>query len=483
MADRFDISRTNPAYDAARELWEEGRDLFEGVKAVKAKRERYLYRGKNEQAEDYNIRLKRAALDPYIEKIIKWRNSWIFAKDADRSALSGLLSEIEPDVDGASTPAGTFFRDVCRDAQVDGLRFVLIDAPPSPVSPDGSPLRLSERQRREAGLRPFMRSVPRPAVIDWQFGADQMLDWCVIHETAPAPRAFGHEAASVEQWRVWTRSDWSVWRRSDKTGNGGKADFVLAEEGPNLIGEVPVVAFYGAKRGLWAGDPVCKSLHDHVLLLYNKESDLDHYERISAHPVPYVISAEKPDRIQTTDGAGVWIQSSPSGTSSVGYLEPTGAGFEANRKSIEDIRHRVLSIALAQAKKDTAQVQSADSQREDRKAFAASLKTVAAEAEASERECWRIASLYLGTEEVPEIVYARDFDNRLLDASLIQVLATMQASGQITLEALLGMLVDSEILPEDTDIEEMVIRMQDRMDRQAAEASGTSIPPSQDQNQ
>jgi len=453
------LSRHHPDYDATLAARTISRDLYEGDEDVKAKETTYLIQGKNEEDADYALRLARAALDPFAEKIVDARQALLFLKTHTRE-LPATLEAYMDDIDLKGTPASVFFADAGREAQVDGIHWVLVDMPRAPVDDDGNPTVRSALDEKEAGLRPFFEHVPGGAVIDWAVGEDRKLLFTVTETNSEEPRAeddFGEEPVYRDQWTVWTRSAWYVYA-TKTTGTGGntKSTVEIIDEGVHSLGVVPMIPFFGVRRTDYSGWPVTRSVNPFILQIYNKESDLDRYEQISAHPIPCVIAKEKPEEMLT--GGGFFIPSVPEYQTEVFFLETNGKGFESLRLSIRSKQSRIFSIALAQAMRDSAQTQSADAQREDRKIFAASLKSVSVSLEASEQRCWEIMGVWeqLGDSEIDniEISYSRDFDNQMIESAMIQALSALVMTDQLPVRELWDILKTGEILPSDFDNDE-----------------------------
>ena len=435
----MDLSQKNALYTEAETLRIRSRDLYGGSHVVKQKGTTYLFQGKNETDENYQIRLKRAVIDNYVEKIVRARQSVLFMRPQTRD-LDAKLEELRSDVDTKGTSASTFFRDISECAQVDGLVWVLVDMPRAVVESK------SAAEERAAGIRPFMQVVPASSVLDWEVGSDNDLNWAVIAQYGVKPRNPGDAVEKVQQYKIWFRDHWELHQigevRATEAGSTTKID-----EGSNPTGRVPLVPFYGIKSADYLGLPVCYSVLDHVVLAYNKNSDLDWFEQLSCHPIPYVVS---PKEFQKLDvGGGMWIESGPqTGAIEVNYLQTSGAGETSVRDSIDRIEARIYAIALAQAKRDGKQVQAADSQREDRRSFTSSLKSVSEQLETSERQCWDLAAEWLGAPKLKrEISYNRDFDDRTIDDAMLASLVDMVDGKKLSLETLLETLEYADILP------------------------------------
>jgi hypothetical protein len=440
----MDLNNRHTDYIATMDARAVGRDLYAGSSAVKARGTTYLYQGKNESDEDYAVRKQRAVFDPYVEKIINARQALLFRKQHTRN-IAGPASAYIDNVDRKGTPADVFFQRVARDAQVDGAHWVAVDMT---ALPDGG--YVSEAAERAAGHRPFFEAIPADNVLDWSVGDDLMLDWAVISTARQTARAFGEPQETVPQWKVWTRNTWHVFEHDDD------GQYAQVAEGVNTCGRVPLVPFLGNKYSNYAGVPVCTPIFDHVLAVYNKTSDMDWFEYLSAHPIPYMIAPKKPEKMDVLKG--IWLESLPNGAPiTVGYLEPTGAGFNSHRESIRDVQARLYAIALAQAQKDTAQVQSAAGQREDRHIFTSSLASISRQYESSEKGCWNLAALWLKRPAEHEIHYSRDFDDSTIEAAIIGALASMVEMEVLTRKTVLKSLVDGELV----DVEDIEVELEE----------------------
>lgn len=464
-----DLRIRNVRWDETTGQREKARDLYYGSEVVKTdnKKEIYLFRETNEQVTKYDLRVKRAVLDPWVKKIIEARMALLFRKPHERELPAGLKPFIE-DVDRNRTSARSFFSTVCRWAQIEGTRWVLVDMPKLPTDDNtGEEIPYSSlADEQAADHRPFFQELHADAIVDWEVDNDGGLLWLVIEETWPVLREdkWGYEQKTEYRWQVWTQTKWMRYKIEETTQKDAAViEFTIEEERDHDLGIVPLVPFFGGD----AIDP-CVALPclidvlDHVISIYNLESDKDWFIRLAAHPIPYVISPQKPVKMEVTEG--LWIKSDPNSKIEIGYMEPSGTSFEPAFETIQDLRYRIFSIALAQARKDGKQVQSADAQKEDRRIFASSLKTVSEGFEHSEKLCWELAARWTG---IPEdqarasitVKYVRDFDNETITHEMLRVLADLAKNNLIPLEIFLQLLKDGEILPTDFDVKAEAVKL------------------------
>jgi len=448
----MDLTHTHDDYDATQAVRQKARDLYDGSDVVKAAESDYLYQENNESDTDYELRLKRAVFDPYCEKIINARQALLFRREHVR-VLPPELEFLRADADNYGTIAPIFFAEAARDAQIDGIHWVCVDATKLNTT------FTSMRQQQEAGYRVFFEHIPAANVIDWEIGEDDKLNWAVVSQNGTEPRTPGEAPVTRSQWKVWTRTGWVIYEASSDDGTSAynarkTTSYVVVDQGEHPLGVVPLVPFYGFKRCACSGWPVTRNLLDYVLAIYNKRSDLDWFERLAAHPIPYVISAEKPEKLDA--GAGLWVRSGPNvGQVMVAYLETNGTGFDSIRSSISELNAKIYATALAQAQYDSAQVQSAETIREERKIFSNSLIGSSFGYEAAESECWKIAAKWLKADPNAVVIeYNRDFDDVLIETTMIDTLNGLADSGRLTTKTLLTTLRDGECLPDEFDVEQ-----------------------------
>lgn len=447
----LNLDTLHPEWKATKDDRIRSQDLYCGTTAVKAKTTTYLFKGTNELSEHYAVRLARAVLSPWVEKIVHARQSVITEKPVERKVpldLEPLLN----DADGKGTPVDVFFADVQRQAQVSGAHWVLVDMPPVP---EGG--YVSKAAELAAGHRVFFSHVPADNVIDWEVGPDRELVWAVIRDTQQQPRANAGDDITIEnRWRVWTRTEWSIY--TDKSPDGttmSSNQYHLIAQGQHGLGAVPLVPFLGLPYSEYAGYPVAKSVLDMIVLLYNKQSDLDWFEYLAAHPIPVVIAPKKPERIDAQ--AGLFIDSSAGQGVQIDckYLETNGEPFDALRTSIAGTESMIFMLALAQAKRDGVQVEAADTQREYRRDFKSSLRTQSQAFERAEKKCWQLAATWTKADRATiEITYSRDFNDRIVEAQMLATLGDLADAGRLTNETLLTLMKESGHLPENFDIDD-----------------------------
>lgn len=498
----FDLNQTHELYRELEPVRRKARDLTGGSIPVKKARESYLFRTQNESSEQYELRLKRAVYDNWPRVVLEMRQAMLWNRMPSRK-LPAPIAEYEKDVDGRGTHADAFFQAVSEAAATDGISWILVDAPrESGLEEEGKVLTRYDEQA--LGLRARFVHLLAADVLDWSWGEDGQLEYVVIRQdtvTRPGP---GLAPQKEIKRLVWTRQSWTLYRAVDDRLAGGVANsmqaqghlervnagapsggggmgliWVVEAEGVNGLGAVPVVPIYGIFATDGLGWPVVVDILDHAVSIYNKFSDRDVTEFLTNNPIPYVIAPDNPGSLKVNQGNGIYLKSGgalgggSSPTVEIGYLEPSGNALTASRESERDLISRIFLIALKQARKATAQVQSAESIRGEGRVFAASLSATAGRLEDAELLCWGYALGWKGEVDLANneavkalmpsktVEYSRDFDDELLEGTLLNALAGATRDGLISKRTFLSILKQGEVIPDSVDVDDELRQIED----------------------
>jgi hypothetical protein len=270
-------------------------------------------------------------------------------------------------------------------------------------------------------------------------------------------KGFGRERVWADYRIVWERGGWRKYEKKDSKSpsKGEKKGWVEIESAETGMAEVPLIPFYGIYDRAGLGWPVTLDVLDHCIAIYNKYSDRDYGEFQSNNPIPCIISGAPPTAVSVAYGMGIHIDSR-KGAADAKYLEHSGSGLTASLDSEKNLIARIRDIAEYQAKRDTAQVQSADSQKEERWLFRSSLHSASGMYESGELECWRLAAKWrgVGTIEEDAVQYSRDFSEDTVNEVFLETFSTMTERQQMSRELLLETmekLRDRGLLPKDFD--------------------------------
>lgn len=500
-AGELDLDRTSPLYDVLRPLREKSRDLTSGPQVVKAAGEKYLFPLPGERPESYDQRLAMAVYANWPNTVVLGRLSLQWKKPPTRN-LPPALKAFENNLDGAGRNANTVFRDVNEDASIDGLAWKLVDRPRVPVDFETGEDRtfVSEQDADDAGDRPFVLNFRAQDVLDWLYDERNRLVYAVLVVDETESNGPGLPPKHHKLRLVYFEDEWGLFEAAgtfeDNENNvvapGGVA-WVLRERGPNALGVVPLVPFYGVYVAPGLGLPVTKDILDLTIATYNLSSSRDRGIRNACNPVPYVVSPENPEEVPFGEDLGFWVPSvksadKQSAPASVGFLEASASGVAECTRTIRDYISQIFEIGTLQAhgKLPTAQVQSANSQKMESRQFSASLASVAEHLQCSEIQLWELLNratgaraplLAPGDDETALVAYNSDFDEDRLNREVLDLLRDMAEAGQFSRRDLLAALNASGILPYELDVDQILRNIEEERDQPMSRTPPAFRPP------
>lgn len=440
-----DLNIKHKDFTEAEPLRKKSRELCAGPHVVWDAKEEYLFKTPHESDDSYEYRHKRAVYDNWPSLVVESRQSMLW-RNSPKREIPDQLQEIEKDIDLGGSDSNEFFKELSSKAEKEGLVWVLADMPPAEKDDNGNLKTITKAEELEAGKRPYLTVLPADSIPCWSYDSANKLRWVVIAQDTTEYEEPGEEPVEVKERLVWYRDRWERYAE-------GEDGWKVIDEGENPLGRVPVVPFYGVFKRHGYGEPTTKDILPHTIAVYNKYSDRDIAESLTNNPIPWMTGPENPGKVSIGQGTAIFLKTSSAMGQNVnaglGYLEPTGAGLEASRLSERELIRRIHEIALHQAKRDTGQVQSAESLKMEGQIFASSLASVATTRENSERKCWMLLAAWKGMDFNEDWVeYNKEFDEKAIEAAMLSTLSDMQQKGQISLSTLHDIMKDGVVLPE-----------------------------------
>lgn len=352
------LNSTHPGYD--RQLIDEHRALYEGGKRWRCMARTWITQNTKEPTDIYEDRVSRAFYINHAGSQVDLITAYLFGEAVQiEGGDKAYLERMANDCDGADTDWGTWWSELFTSAQVGGHAFVWVNLPATPemVAVD------NRATQDQLGLRDaYLVALEPEQVIDWEEDDRGRLLWIMVHgieqrRTSPtAPRTRVHR---------WTHIDESVirrweWRSTDNKANPTPDDYAdELDEVVHSIGQLPVVRLK-LPAGLWA----MNKLHDPAVALARRDNDLDWSLHRAAHAL--MVIASKWGDEEPVLGAGYYLKVGADAT--VGYAEPSGVSFDAQREHAEMLRqdlYRVVQQMAVSASPDAARQASGESKSRD----------------------------------------------------------------------------------------------------------------------
>jgi hypothetical protein len=415
------LDQRHPHYEARISQWTWNHDHYLGGRQLVSKTflgkdvpvspelpDRYLRKYPVETEESYQTRLESAPglYDNLVRRSLNIYQSQLFAVEPNRNL--GPMEEMIENVDLEETDANAFFKHTTEFAQLMGINFVLVDAPRLPEIEGRAVTEMDA-----ADVRPFFEEVPAQNVIDWEVEKlDPLrrgrLNWVVIKDEVHARPNPGAHRRVLTRYRVWSLDEWAILFVAVE-GDDDEPMVVDASGGPNLVGEVPLVPFYDDRISPMQGGTIMDDVTLSTNALWNRASAEDDAFLNQAFN-EFVLKSDSLDITDLKFGVSRGFQIGQADEAA--YLTPSDVPFEAFdrfvKRQVEKINDLVFSRTNRQM--PTGQVESAEKRDIDRAEFMALLESKAARFEKAELECWRLAAMYMGHEEIEmEVTYNRDF--------------------------------------------------------------------------
>jgi len=448
----LNLEKKHPDYDLQFDNWGKFNDCFKGGEYIQnADDDKYLFKRPNEQDKRYDTRKKRAVYYNKPEQIISTFQGHIWRKSPDRTLLPTSLQQYINNINRQGTTANAFFSYVSEWAQVLGLYYVLVDYS---YNPDIE--KQTQAEEKKSGLRSYFVKIHPLDLLDWSFTENQdgskSLAYIVIREDIETENIPFKTRNVKTQYRLIYRDHTEIWENVKV--NNKETPTKISGDIPNTLGEIPLVPFYSKEISFGVGRSALHNIVDLAIELYNKHSDKDHAEFMSAFPFPFFKGFDTKDqKIVVGEGWGV---ASENPQSDVKLVEFSGNSIEALRNTETNILQEMFDLALKQIRTTSRQREAAEAKRLDRLDATSDIQARAIGFSESETKCWEYMAKWLKQDfdnEKNAVKYNLDFDLRDMKADLLGHLLTMRTTHDLSRETLWhemkrGELLDSSFDPE-----------------------------------
>lgn len=445
------------------------RDVYGGTKTLRAKGEQYLPRHPMETEAKYRVRLGVAVCYNALAKTTSGLTGMIFRKDPEYSDIPEALAVHFENIDMRGQALPIYLRNVSEAGLLDGHTWLHIEAPRAGEV-------TTRTEEKLAGLRPYWIHVLKEQAINWRYELREgrpVLTLFVYREGVNEPAgSFGETTTrAVRVLREITpgivRGEQWVFRKEKDAQGEEVKKWVREEEYDIEIDEIPVVAVYAKRTGIYESEPPLRDIAYEQAEHYRVRSDRQKSMTFSSVAVPYVFGREVTDNEGSPKvmwGAdGMLLLNDPE--AKAGMLESAGNGLAATKEELQEIQARMASLGLQMLVRRTSVTATeklldkteADS---DLAAFAISLQDAV-------NRAYQIHAKYRGVEATGEIVLNRDFHEQEIDPAVLRVVHEMVAAGDLTQETLWAILRAGELLGDWFDDDEerklLAVRLAERM--------------------
>ena len=411
--------------------WILSEDLQSGTFGVRKKHRRYLPQEPRELDDQYDNRLARSVVPPYLQRIEKMLGGMLVRKPVRLNDIGDVIREQLFDVDLQGNDLNVWTYETARLAIRYGHVGVLVDAPAS--GDKGRPYWVTYTPREILGWR--------TEIID---GMQKFTQLRLLEKVIVPDGDYGEK--EVEQVRVLTPGNYELHRKDEK-----KAEYVLYEEGTTSLTEIPFAVAYANRVNFMESRPPMEDIAELNLKAYQIQSDLDNQLHISAVPMLAFFGFPQSSE-EVSAGPGEAIAFPAEGKAE--YIEPDGKSFNAQFERLDRLEKQINNLGLAAVLGQKLSAETAESKRIDRSQGDSTMMVVAQQIQDLIDNCLLFHANYLGSNEAGSSFVNRDFLAARLDPQEIGSLLQLYTAGTISQETLLKQLEEGEVLGDEFNIEE-----------------------------
>lgn len=436
------------------------RTLMGGTKGMRKAGENYLPKEPAETPEGYKNRLSRSTLFNAFGKTVVDMTGKVFTKPVVlKDNVPAEVKVFAEDIDLTGRHLNVFARDTFLDGMVSGGGYILTDMPKGVVRADGQPATLQDEQ--EAGIRPYLVFIPVERLIGWKstmVAGAETLTQIRIKEIVTEPDG-DYAEKEVDQIRVINAgvngagATWEVFRRST-------ADAELwtsFDKGSYKLPNITLAAFYTNRTGFMTFEPPLSNLADVNVAHWQSQSDQRNILHVARVPILFGAGFSETDTLKV--GASEMVKSSDA-NAKLTYVEHTGKAIEAGDKDLQNLEAQMAAMGL-QLLIDKPGGQSATGEvRDDAKEHSPLAMMARSLGDAIEESLGYMAAyLQLGTDKGGEVEVNTTFGVGGIPGDL-QYLTQAVIAGKIDMRTYLESLIARGVLPETTDVEVVMSRLE-----------------------
>jgi len=417
-----------------------------GTSYLRQNAARYLPQQPMELEDSWRGRVSRSVFSPYFQRVVRTAVGLILRKPVVLDGGDeGYWDEWRGDCDRQGTDLDEFIRNQLYLSVAYGHCSWMVDFP------DNRQIK-TLRDQYQADLKPYFVEVDPWAIIGWRQDPRKdlgKLQQVRMKEVVSVPKGrFGNEYK--QRVRVMEPDHWEVWERQDD----GPVTWIMVEEGPITVGEIPMVTTYAGKIGTLFSKPPMGEIAQLNLTHYQRHADLIQALHIAAQPILVLKGWD-----DQTDPVGLSVNNalSMAPESDAFYVEPASSAFDAQRVELDALIDEMKTLGLAVLTQQKNAAESGLAKSLDRLDANSMLAVISKDLEGTLQQAMDMAASYAGV-QAPTVALDRDFQTEALDGHGITAINTIFTSGLIDQQTALELLKRGEILDDSVEVEEIMSR-------------------------
>ena len=398
--------REHPFYTANAAIWRKSLMAYGGGGKYIQKA---LIRHISEIEPEYLERLQRACYVNFPRRIATLITQYVFANKPTREGANPDMIE---DFSRTGLRVDEVMRQFSTYLNICGCAWLAVDMPIF----SGVKSKQDELTER---LRPYCVAISPLQVVDWCYGADGLLDWVLVAESAHDNSDPWRPAGTIQTRKLWTRESVSIVSVDSRTGE--RTESVVEHN----LGLVPFIRHteidgYEINENHWFEDVV--RISDAI---FNAQSEAqmnivkqmfgllvipeDFLDNVQSQKSDTESTSGKGEPLSHTLARSAAIFESAEGKGCSRYISPSGTETAVIRAEIDAMKKDMFSVVGLASSKDTKMVETAEAKAWDFQNVEHYMQTRADILEQCETRAWQLMSAWNPALTVPKVVYNRNF--------------------------------------------------------------------------
>lgn len=321
------------------------RDLIRGGDWMRSLGHKYLPQFPQETDDDYEARVKSTWLFDGVGKTVEDLAGKVFETPVLLSETGTDLDVWAYNVDLQGRDLSTFARECFDAAQVSGISFIMVDAPPRGAD-------VTRLQAQQQNLRPYFVGLKIEDVIGYRaeiIDNTPLLTQIRIMESTTENTNDEFAPDIIEQIRVLTLPieegrvvgavNVRLYRKNDAQ------EFILYDAYETQMPRIYVTALDLGRDGFMKAKPCHSRLAEINLAHWRSQSDQANIMHHARAPMKYFHGYSREDLESFTEGAGYAFYSSNE-NAKIGVVEHSGAAIDAGRTELKDMEFQMQAMGL-----------------------------------------------------------------------------------------------------------------------------------------
>lgn len=284
----------------------------------------YLDRFHRERDAKFRGRVNGAHYTNYIKPLTDLKLSYLGRKPMSVEGRPDKLDDWRQDVDGLGTRWDQLLPTIRLRAAVLGWCPVVVDMPPAPRNPDGTPAAMTRAFAEELGIRPTAVPLFPANVMDYQLDDSGFFEWVKIRTDHTAQETPFAPKTNVSRYTIWYRDRFDVFEVYESEDSSVQSVREISRDEPHDFGMVPVeiLTHSPAPTDRVKGLPMHGQETVEARAHFNRQSELEEHLRGQVFAVLVLASEQNEAGGDVTIGSDNGLYLDPNASQKHYFMSP-----------------------------------------------------------------------------------------------------------------------------------------------------------------